>query len=127
MPETNATPQHTRWADVPAEPMNPLLTRQFVTGSEVMFARIELKKGCTVPQHAHHNEQIAYVASGSMKFTLIEDGAPREYILRAGDVLVIPANVPHAAEALEDTIDFDIFAPPRHDWISGDDSYLRGR
>jgi quercetin dioxygenase-like cupin family protein len=117
--------QHTRWSDIPAELMNPLLTRQFVTGSEAMLARIELKKGCLVPQHAHHNEQIAFIASGSMKFTLIENEQPRDYILHTGDVLVIPPHVPHSAEALEDTIDFDIFSPPRHDWISGDDSYLR--
>jgi quercetin dioxygenase-like cupin family protein len=122
MPETFT---HTRWADIPPEPMNPLLNRQFVTGSSAMLARIELKKGCFVPRHSHHNEQIAFVESGSMRFLLGEEGHEQEAIIRAGEVLVIPAHLPHSAEALEDTIDFDIFAPPRHDWITGDDAYLR--
>jgi quercetin dioxygenase-like cupin family protein len=116
---------HTRWSDITPEPMNPLLNRQFITGSQAMLARIELKKGCTVPRHSHHNEQIAFVESGAMLFRLGEEGHEEDRIIRAGEVLVIPANLPHSAEALEDTIDYDIFAPPRHDWITGDDAYLR--
>ena len=119
------TPQHVRWSDIPAEPMNPLLTRQFVSGAQGMLARIELKKGCFVPRHAHANEQIAFIESGTLRFTLGDEGDTTDYIIRAGEVLVIPPNVPHSAEALEDTVDFDIFAPPREDWIRGDDSYLR--
>ena len=116
---------HVRWADIAPEPMNSLLTRQFVSGSQAMLARIELKKGCAVPRHAHPNEQIAYVESGALRFRLGEEGRERECVVRAGEVLVIPANLPHSAEALEDTVDFDVFAPPRQDWISGNDSYLR--
>jgi len=37
----------------------------------------------------------------------------------------MPGNLPHAATALKDTLDFDIFASPREDWINGNDSYLR--
>jgi quercetin dioxygenase-like cupin family protein len=116
---------HTRWADVPVEQLNPLLTRQFVTGSQAMFARLELKKGCIVPRHQHPNEQISYITQGAMRFSLGEDGATVDKVVRAGDILVIPGNLPHSAEALEDSIDFDIFAPPRQDWISSDDAYLR--
>lgn len=116
---------HTRWADVPAEVMNPLLTRTFITGSQAMIARIDLKKGCSVPKHSHANEQIAWIVEGSMLFTLGEDGAEKQVTLRAGEVLVIPGGLPHAAEALEDTVDYDIFAPPRQDWIDKDDAYLR--
>lgn len=119
------TPQHVRWSDIAPEPMNPQLTRQFVSGAQGMLARIVLKKGCLVPRHAHPNEQIAYIESGVLRFTLGEEGSTTDYTIRAGEVLVIPANVPHSAEALEDTVDFDIFAPPRQDWITGDDSYLR--
>lgn len=119
--------QHLRWADVPAEALNPLLTRQFVNGQQAMLARIELKKGCVVPRHVHPNEQIAYITEGALRFSLGEEGAVQEVrIVRAGEVLVIPGNLPHAAEALEDTVDFDLFAPPRQDWIDGADSYLRG-
>ena len=116
---------HTRWSDIPATQLNPLLTRQFVTGSQAMFARIELKKGCVVPRHQHPNEQISHITQGALRFLLGEDGAVVEHIIREGEILVIPGNVPNSAEALEDTINFDIFAPPRHDWISGDDAYLR--
>ncbi len=129
MPEPSASPQslqavHTRWADVPAEPMNALLTRAFITGSEAMIARIDLKKGCVVPKHSHPNEQIAWIVEGALEFVLGDDGA-QWVTVRAGEVLVIPGGLPHAAEALEDTVDYDIFAPPRQDWINKDDAYLR--
>ncbi len=116
---------HVRWADVPQEILNPLLTRQFITGAQAMLARIDLKKGATVPMHSHSNEQISWITAGSLRFTLGVPGSESEVTVRAGEVLVIPANLPHAAEALEDTVDFDLFAPPRQDWISRDDAYLR--
>jgi quercetin dioxygenase-like cupin family protein len=116
---------HTRWSDVPAEPMNPLLTRQFVSGSKAMVSRIELKRGCIVPRHAHPSEQIAMVIEGALRFFLGDGDAAEEKTVRAGEILVIPGDLSHAAEALEDTVNFDIFAPPREDWINGDDSYLR--
>ena len=66
------------------------------------------------------------IEQGALLFVLGEEGSTVEKIIRTGEILVIPGNVPHSAEALEDTIDFDLFAPPRQDWISGDDAYLRG-
>jgi quercetin dioxygenase-like cupin family protein len=116
---------HTRWSDIAPEQLNPLLTRQFVHGDQSMFARIVLKKGCLVPRHHHLNEQITFITQGALRFLLGEEGSIVEKIIREGEILVIPANLPHSAEALEDTIDFDIFAPPRQDWITRDDSYLR--
>ena len=102
--------------------MSPHIGRQFITGERAMLARVLLKKGAIVPEHHHENEQIAYILSGALRFVV----AGEEYIVRAGEVLVIPSNVPHSAEALEDTVDLDIFTPPRADWIAGDDAYLRG-
>jgi quercetin dioxygenase-like cupin family protein len=116
---------HTRWTDIPAEALNPNLTRQFVSGSQSMIARIVLKKGTLVPRHSHPNEQIAYILEGALRFLLGDEANPQEAIVRAGDILVIPANLPHSAEALEDTVDIDLFAPPREDWLSGTDTYLR--
>jgi len=116
---------HTSWTKIPEEPLSPLLTRQFVHGSQAMLARMALKKGCLVPRHAHANEQISYMVSGTLRFLVGEPGAEVEHILRAGEILVIPGNLPHSAEALEDTVELDIFSPPRQDWITGDDSYLR--
>ncbi len=110
-----------RLADIEQEPMSPMLSRQFVSGTQAMFARILLKKGCIVPEHSHPNEQIAFILSGALEFVV----AGVAQIVRAGEVLVIPGNVPHSATALEDTEDLDLFAPPRQDWLDRDDAYLR--
>lgn len=122
MPHEDAPkPSLHNWNTIPPEQLNPLLTRQFITGRQSMLARIVLLKGCVVPEHSHPNEQLAFILEGALRFRIA--GETRD--VRAGGVLVIPANVPHSAEALEDTIDFDVFAPPREDWISGQDAYLR--
>ncbi len=91
----------------------------------MMIAHVYLKKAAEVPRHSHENEQITYVLEGALKFQLGENGE-REVIVRAGDVLVIPSYLPHAAVALEDTLDVDVFNPPRQDWLAGTDDYLRG-
>jgi quercetin dioxygenase-like cupin family protein len=106
--------------------MNPLLDRQFLSGANLTISRITLRKGAIVPRHSHANEQAACLLSGCLKFVLFEsEESPREIILRPDEVLIIPPNIPHEAHALEDTINLDLFAPPRQDWISGDDAYLR--
>jgi quercetin dioxygenase-like cupin family protein len=117
----------TRWSDVPVEPLNPLLGRQFVVGTGTMLARVLLAKGAHVPLHSHVNEQITYILEGVLKFHLHESAerGPREVIVHAGEVLCIPPSIPHEAFALEDTVDLDIFNPPRQDWIDGTDAYLR--
>lgn len=117
-----ATPQHIRWHTLPKEQMNSMLERQYVSGVKTMIARVTMKKGCTIPEHSHANEQIAYIESGTMQFGI----AGKEIVVRAGETLLIPPDVPHSATALEDAVGFDFFAPPRQDWIDRDDSYLRG-
>jgi quercetin dioxygenase-like cupin family protein len=114
--------QFVPWHNIPLEELNPLLQRQFVVGQEIMLARVLLKKGCVVPEHSHHNEQLTYILDGALKFWI--DG--REIVVHSGEVLCIPAHMPHKAEALEDTVDLDIFNPPRADWINKTDQYLRG-
>ena len=111
-----------RWEDLPEEQLNPLLTRKLMTGDRVMLSELVLKKGCIVPPHHHENEQVSYVLRGTLKFVV--NG--KEIILHTGDVLHIPSNVVHSAEALEDTLDLDVFSPPRQDWLDGTDQYLRG-
>ena len=116
--------RHYRWADVPLEPVTDKLSRKLVTGQRMMLAHVHLKQGCIVPKHSHENEQITYILEGTLRFSIGEDLA--EVIdVHAGEVLVIPSNVPHRAEALEDTLDVDIFSPPRADWLDGSDAYLR--
>jgi quercetin dioxygenase-like cupin family protein len=109
------------WSQLELETLNPLLQRQLVTGNKVMLARILLKKGCVVPLHSHHNEQLSYVIEGALRFTI---GA-KDTVVRAGEVLTIPPHLPHLVKALRDTVSLDIFHPPRMDWIQKTDAYLR--
>lgn len=121
-PAAKAVPlQYIPWHTIPLEDLNPLFQRQFVVGQEIMLARVLLKKGCIVPLHSHHNEQLTYIVEGALKFWI--DG--KEITVHAGEMLCIPANMPHKAEAMEDTVDLDIFTPPRADWINKTDKYLR--
>jgi quercetin dioxygenase-like cupin family protein len=112
------------WKEMPLENLSPLLDRRLITGDRMMIAHVYLKKGCIVPKHSHENEQITYILEGALKFWIGED-QKQEVIVRAGEVLHIPSNVPHKAEALEDTLDVDVFDPPRQDWLNKTDSYLR--
>jgi quercetin dioxygenase-like cupin family protein len=113
--------KHVAWKDVELETLNPLLDRQMVYGDKVMLARVLLKKGCVVPEHSHENEQVTYILEGALRFWI--DG--KDIVVRQGEVLCIPAHMPHKAEAVEDTVDLDVFYPPRQDWIDKTDSYLR--
>ena len=123
MTPTQSVTKYT-WDDMPKEQLSDQLSRRLITGDKMMLAHVYLKKGCIVPLHHHENEQITYILEGALCFHIgAEDG--EEVIVRAGEVLHIPSNVPHMAEALEDTLDVDIFSPPRQDWLDKSDDYLR--
>jgi quercetin dioxygenase-like cupin family protein len=111
----------TPWAKVKNEKLSEVISRQMVSGEEATLARILLTRGAIVPRHHHRSEQYTMILSGALKF-VFDDG---ETTVHAGEMLLIPAHVPHAAEALEDTVDIDFFAPRREEWIRGDDAYLR--
>lgn len=116
------TVQYASFHTMPVEALNPLIDRQMVYGEQSMLARILLRKGALVPRHSHANEQITYILEGVLRFTF-DDG--QVITVGAGETLVIPSHVPHQAEALEDTVDLDVFCPPRADWIAKTDAYLR--
>jgi len=120
---TPAILKYLKWKDVELEHLNPLIDRQMVVGEKIMLARVLLKKGAHVPEHHHHNEQLTYILEGGLKFKI--NG--KEIVVRAGEVLCIPPHMPHEAWAVEDTVDLDVFMPPREDWLSKSDAYLRGR
>jgi quercetin dioxygenase-like cupin family protein len=113
-----------RWDEIPREELNEKLARRLITGDQLMLAHVYLKKGCVVPKHSHMNEQLTYILEGALRFFVGENGEA-EIMVRAGEVLHLPGNVPHQAEAVEDTLDVDIFYPPREDWLKKTDSYLR--
>jgi quercetin dioxygenase-like cupin family protein len=114
-----------RWKDLRAEPLKEGLTRKLVTGERMMIAHVHLNKGVHVPRHWHENEQLTYILEGALQFWFGANDE-QELLVRAGDVIVIPSNLPHRALALEDTLDVDVFSPPRQDWLTGTDAYLRG-
>lgn len=116
-----STLEKVSWKTMEVERLNDKLTRQMISGENATLSQLVLKKGAAVPRHSHVNEQYSWIISGALKF-IFDD---REILVGEGEVLLIPANVAHAAEALEDTVDVDIFAPRREDWIRKDDSYLR--
>ena len=113
-----------RWDEMPKEMLKPDLGRRLIATDRMMLAHVYLDKGCIVPTHAHENEQLTYILEGVLRFWLGEDGS-QVVDVSAGEVLHIPSNLPHKAEALETTLDVDIFCPPRQDWLDGSDSYLR--
>jgi quercetin dioxygenase-like cupin family protein len=112
---------YTKWSDIEVEQLSSTIGRQFIVGTNMMIARVLLRKGALVPMHQHHNEQITYILEGALRFLV----GGKEVVVRAGEVLCIPPHVPHEAFAVEDTVDLDIFSPPRQDWIDRDDAYLR--
>ena len=116
---------HYRWDDLPKEKVKPDLHRRLISTERMMVSHVYLDEGCVVPKHSHENEQITYILEGTLRFWLGEDES--EVVdVRAGEVLHIPSHLPHTAEALEPTLDVDIFCPPRQDWLDGTDAYLRG-
>jgi quercetin dioxygenase-like cupin family protein len=125
-PQTTAAGgvEHYVWNNIVAEPLKGTLTRKLITSERMMIAHVHFKKGDDVPLHKHENEQLTYILSGALHFWFGADGKD-EITVRAGEVVVIPSNVPHRALALEDTLDVDVFNPPRQDWLSGTDAYLR--
>ena len=121
MPESQV--RHVRWGDLKRERVTPTIARKLITARRMMLAQVFLDKGSVVPMHSHENEQLTYILEGALHFWIGDDGQ-EEVVVRAGEVLVIPSHVPHKAEALEDTLDVDIFSPPRQDWLDGTDDYF---
>ena len=119
-----ANASHYHWEKIPNEQLNNDLGRKMITGDNMMLAHIYVKKGGVVQKHSHRHEQITYVLKGALKFLMGED-QDEEITVRAGEVLVIPPHLPHSVVALEETLDLDIFSPPREDWLDGSDNYLR--
>jgi quercetin dioxygenase-like cupin family protein len=113
-----------RWSDLPLESLRGSITRRMLSTERMTIAHVYLKKGDDVPRHSHENEQITYILSGALEFWLGADDQ-QHVVVRAGEVLVIPPDLPHRALALEDTLDVDVFNPPRQDWLNRTDDYLR--
>ncbi len=123
MPKVEKSVRFFRWEDMPREKVTDMLDRRLITGERMMLAHVYLEKGCIVPRHQHENEQLTYILEGALRFWIGKDES-EEVVVRAGEVLHIPSMVWHKAEALEDTLDVDVFSPPRQDWLDGTDTYF---
>jgi len=118
---STATVVHHRWSDIPSEPINDSIVRQFITGERVTVARFEMRRGGIVPRHAHENEQVSYIVAGALNFRFDD----RDILVRGGEVMQISPNVPHAVEVVEDCVAIDVFSPIRQDWIDKTDTYFK--
>lgn len=118
--------RHEKWNDITRETVTDGIDRRVFTGERMMLAQVYVKKGSIVPKHSHENEQLTWIQEGALRFWIGNEGEPgyEERVVSAGEVMYIPSNVPHMAEALEDTLDVDVFSPPRQDWLDGTDSYF---
>jgi quercetin dioxygenase-like cupin family protein len=121
--------RHETWADIRRETVTSDIARRLFTGERMMLAQVYLDEGAIVPWHSHENEQLTWVLEGALHFWLGREGSTelKEMVIRAGDVLFIPSNVPHKVVALQDTLDVDVFSPPRQDWLDRTDTYFHER
>jgi quercetin dioxygenase-like cupin family protein len=121
--------RHEKWSEIPRETVTSDIARQLFTGERMMLAHVHLERGAIVPKHSHENEQLTWVVEGALRFWIGDEGQPgyEELVVGKGEALFIPSNVPHRAEALEDTFDVDVFSPPRQDWLDGTDTYFHDR
>jgi quercetin dioxygenase-like cupin family protein len=120
--------RHARWEDIPKERVTDNLSRRLFMGERMMLGQVYLEKGTIVPTHKHENEQLTWVVEGALRFWIGDpDEGVEELVVSAGEVLYIPSNVPHKAEALEWTLDVDVFSPPRQDWLDKTDTYFHDK
>ena len=106
-----------RWDEIALEKVTEMISRKIVSGEREMLAQIFMKRGALVPLHAHDSEQMTYILQGALR--VVVDG--EEIIVREGEVLHIPSRLPHQAEALEDTLELDVFSPVRGEWVDATD------
>ena len=106
-----------RWDEIALEKITEMISQKIIAGEREMLAQIYLKRGALVPMHSHESEQMTYILQGALKVLV----GGEEVTVREGEVLHIPAWVPHQAEALDDTFELDIFSPIRHDWLRGEE------
>ncbi len=126
MPTRNQKPivMHHHWKSIPAEQVNPQMTRKFIYGDKVMIAKLTFEDGFLVPWHQHENEQISEVFEGTIRFWF--DNDETKYLdLKPGESYVIKGNRLHKALMIGHVVATDTFSPPRKDWIDGSDAYLR--
>jgi quercetin dioxygenase-like cupin family protein len=113
----------TRWDDQPLDHVNATFDRRLVTGEHITIAQVFLAPGGGAPKHRHVNEQFSYIIKGTLRFWIGDE--EKVVDVRAGEILHLPSDLPHRAEALDEVFAIDVFSPPRLDWVNKTDDYLR--
>lgn len=113
--------QKISWNTIEKERLSEFLSRQTISGEKGTMAQFAARRGGAADRHSHVSEEYLWITSGALKFTFDD----REVVVKAGEVLVIPPNVPHSIVVLEDSQFIEFFAPVREDWLRGEDQYLR--
>lgn len=103
------------------EKMADKVYRKYAYGSSMTVAYLKLLKGAFIPMHNHPYEQATHILEGKVEVEM----QGKKYVVSKGDVLIIPANIPHSFTALEETLDMDIFSPIRMDWINNKATYFK--
>lgn len=107
--------QSYKWDTVAVEQLSDNIKRRMIVGTKEMLVRWEFNKGALAARHSHPHEQIVLMVHGRLRLIV----GDVETILERDDIVVIPPDTPHEAQALEDTVVIDIFSPPREDFLSG--------
>jgi quercetin dioxygenase-like cupin family protein len=110
-----------RWDDQTPRELAPGVRRRFVTTGRMTMARFALARNAVVPTHSHEHEQVSYVLSGALRFTV----GGEEILVRGGEVLQIPSWLEHGVTVVEDAEVIDVFSPVRQDWLDGTDTYFQ--
>ena len=99
-----------RWDELEPLVMVPGLSFQPVVGKRLMVNFVTFEPHTEAPVHWHDEEQISFVIDGEFEFEV----AGEKRILRRGDAVVIPPNVPHGARTHDSScVEIDVFHPPR--------------
>ena len=80
---------------------------------KLMVNLVKLDKNSRVPEHRHKEEQVTFIFSGALAFSL--EG--QKFLLKPGDCILIPAHAAHSAKAIKKTLACDSFSPPRYDYL----------
>ncbi len=80
---------------------------------KLLISFIENPPGCVFPVHNHESEQIMILLEGEEEHICGDE----KFLMKAGDVCVHPANVPHGGKTRIGFKAIDIFCPPREDYV----------
>jgi quercetin dioxygenase-like cupin family protein len=105
------------WANIPSRQLRPGLEQRGFRGQNMLVTQNLVSHELVPNPHSHPFEQLFMITAGRIKMHIGDE----LHVCVPGTVIRIPPNVRHWAEPpeKEDGIvtNFDIFAPPREDYL----------